>query len=324
MSFWKGKRVLVTGGAGFIGSHLVEHLLEKGARVRIADLGRPKHNLDAVASRIEVVKTDLLQPGAAAEAAAGQDAVFHLAARVAGVGYNQTHPGTMFRDNVLLNTSMLEAARQAGVERFLVVSSACVYRREAPVPTPETEGFIGDPEPTNFGYGWAKRVAEVQARAYAQEFGMKIAVARPYNAYGPRDHFESENSHVIASLIRRVHAGEDPLAVWGDGEQSRSFLYVKDFAEGLAALLEKHPAPDPVNLGADEEVKVKDLVRLILELSGRSPKVVYDLSKPSGQPRRSCDGSKAKALLGWKPRVTLREGLAETIRWYCSRLAAKA
>ena len=318
MSFWKGKRVLVTGGEGFIGSHLVELLLAAGAKVRVADRS-PKRWLEG--APVERHKTSLASVADCRQAAEGQEAVFHLAGRVAGVSYNQAHPGTMLRENVLLNTNMLEGARLAGVERFLVVSSACVYRRDAPVPTPETEGFVDDPEPTNFGYGWAKRVAEVQARAYALEFGMKIGVARPYNAYGPRDHFDSESSHVIASLVRRVNAGEDPLVVWGGGEQSRSFLYVRDFADGLMRVLESHPTPDPINLGADEEVKIKELVSLICELSGRSPKLVYDASKPTGQPRRSCDGTKALKVLGWRPRTTLREGLRETIEWY---LAAKA
>jgi GDP-L-fucose synthase len=318
MAFWKGRKVVVTGGAGFIGSHLVEHLVSQGAHVRVADrhAAAKNPNLSAVVKKVEMLKTDLSTPTACLAAAKGQDALFHLAGRVAGVAENSAMPGTMFRDNVLVNTLMLDAARKAGVERTLLASSACVYRRHCSIPTPESEGFLDDPEPTNFGYGWAKRVAEVQARAYAMEFGMKIAVARPYNAYGPRDNFDPKSSHVIAALIRRVLSGENPLAVWGTGEQSRSFLYVTDFAEALAVLLEKRTDPDPINLVGGEEVKLKDVIAKIVKLSGRKTKVVFDPSKPAGQPRRLGDGGKALKLLGWKPRVTLEEGLARTIAWY--------
>jgi GDP-L-fucose synthase len=317
VNFWKDKNVLVTGGAGFIGSHVVELLLEKEAKVRVAD--NPKNgsldNLKSVKDNIEFKEVDLYNPDSCKEICKGIDVVLHLAARVGGVEFNSTHAGTMFRDNVLVNTNVMEAARINNVERFLAVSSACVYSRHCKIPTPETEGFAGEPEPTNYGYGWSKRIIEVQARAYHEEFGMKISIARPYNCYGPRDHFSLERSHVIPALINRVYSGEDPVVVWGDGEQTRAFLYVTDLANGLVSLTEKYPVPDPINIGTDEEIKMKDLINLILEVSNKKVKVVFDTSKPSGQPRRNCDNTKAKEKISFLPKVKLQEGLKKTIEW---------
>ncbi|MFA6319107.1 MAG: NAD-dependent epimerase/dehydratase family protein [Elusimicrobiota bacterium] len=318
MGFWDGKRVLVAGGAGFIGSHLVELLLKagRGVQVTVADdlSNGHRENLDGAGGvRLEVV--DLRDRQACRKVCRRQDVAFHLAARVGGVGYNSAHPGTMFHDNIALCGSMMEAARLEKVERVLVVSSACVYPRFCTVPTPETEGFKDWPEDTNEGYGWAKRMAEFQAMAYLKEFGMRFAIVRPYNAYGPRDHFGSETSHVIPSLIRRILSGEDPLRVWGDGTQTRSFLYAEDAARGMLAVSEKYAECDPVNIGTDEEVRISELVRLILELLGRKPKVEFDPSKPSGQPRRSCDTRKAAEKADFRSRVPLREGLERTISW---------
>jgi nucleoside-diphosphate-sugar epimerase len=211
---------------------------------------------------------------------------------------------------------MLEAVRKNDVERCLVVSSACVYPRDCQIPTPETEGFKDDPEPSNFGYGWAKRLAEVQARTYFEEYGMKIAIVRPYNTYGPRDHFDSQTNHVIPSLIRRVHEGENPLTVWGDGNQSRAFVYVSDVVNGMLLATEKYPVGEPVNIGSLEETKIKELVGLILELSDKRPDVVFDLSKPSGQNRRCPDLSKAQRRLEYVAKVSLRAGLSKTVDWY--------
>jgi GDP-L-fucose synthase len=196
-----------------------------------------------------------------------------------------------------------------------MVSSACVYPREAAVPTPESEGFRGQPETSNEGYGWAKRMAEYQARAYGAEYGLKTAIARPYNCYGPRDHFDPEIAHVIPSLLRRVFSGEDPLRVWGDGTQSRSFLYVEDFARGLLDATERYAVGEPVNLGTSEEVTIARLVELVLEATGSKARVVYDRSKPAGQPRRNCDAALAREKLAFAPRVDLREGLRRTVEW---------
>ena len=318
MAFWSGKRVLVTGGAGFVGSHVVELLVERGADVTVVDQlpSRKQERLRSVTDRIRMLDLDLRVPEHCSSAFRDQQIVLHLAAKVGGIRFNTQHQATMLRDNVLLAVNVLEGARQAQAERVLVVSSACVYPRHCALPTPESEGFRDLPEPTNLGYGWAKRTAELLAQTYAEEFSMSIAIARPYNAYGPRDHFESAEAHVIAALIRRVMEGENPLVVWGDGTQSRSFLYVTDLARGLLELIERYPKPDPINLGTDEEVTIHDLTELIVKLSGRNITVKFDAGMPSGQPRRQCDTSKAKRVVGYTARVPLAEGLANTIAWY--------
>ena len=317
-AFWHNKRVLITGGAGFIGSHVAEQLSVLGAVLRVADNleNGSTENISGLLDKIEFVDADLKEMNRCKEVSEGMDIIFHLAAKVGGIGFNQAYPGTMFRDNVLINTHILEAARVCRVERILMVSSACVYPRSCTIPTPESEGFVGVPEPTNEGYGWAKRMLEVQSRLYHQEFGMKIAIARPYNTYGPRDHFDPEKSHVIPAIIKRLFDGEDPLVVWGSGQQSRAFLFVTDLARGFIELIEKYPTADPVNIGCQEEIKIKDLVELAAKLSERRPKVVFNSSKPDGQPRRNCDTKKAEELIGFKAAVRIEEGLRRTIDWY--------
>lgn len=319
--FYAGKKVLVTGGSGFIGSHVVEMLVDRGAQVRISTTGgltdRGKQNLKTVLDKVEIVQADLRDLEQAKKATEGQQLIVNAAAKVAGMPYNKAHPATMFRENMLIGLNVIEAARQTGCERFLVVSSACVYRRDCIIPTPETEGFVDEPEQTNLGYGWSKRMHEVLGRTYHDEYGMTVAIARPYNCYGPRDEFNPEHSHVIPGIIKRFFDGENPFLIWGNGEQSRSFLYVKDFARGLLEVLEKYPEADPLNIGADEETKVKDLVYLIRELAGKEDvPVELDLTKPVGQPRRHCDVTKAVEKIGWKPEYNLRDGLKETIEWY--------
>lgn len=317
-NFWGNKKVLVTGGAGFVGSHLVEALMDKGAIVKVCDSLENGHleNLAKVKDKVEFINIDLSNLDNCLKIASGQEIILHLAAKVGGIEFNRRHPATMFRDNIIVNSNVFEAARQNQVERMLVISSACIYPRDSRIPMLESEGFNGSPEETNEGYGWAKRMVEVQARVYNQEFGMRIAIARPFNTFGPRDHFEPEKSHVIPALIKRIFDGEDPLKVWGSGEQSRSFIYVEDVVRGLLALAEKYPSCDPINIGTDEEVKIKDLVKLILEISNKKVKVFFDTSRPSGQPRRNCDNSKAKEKIGFVAKVSLREGLERTIKWY--------
>ncbi len=318
MSFWYNKKILVTGGSGFIGSHLVERLLAEGAMVRVcgrspAKLGR---FLGQIAHEIEFMSGNLQSLEFAEQACRQQEIVFHLAANVAGVGYNSRHPGSILFDNASIGLNILEAAVRAGVERIGLTSTACVYPRYCTVPTPESEGMVDDPEPSNLGYGWAKRFLEVQARCYVQQYPLKIALPRPYNAYGPRDDFEWETSHVIPALIRKITEGQDPLQVWGDGSQTRAFLYVSDFVEGLMLTLEHYATCDPINIGSDEEVTVAHLIELIKQLVGSSTQVEFDVSQPGGQPRRNGDYRKAQQLLGFKAKVPLAKGLGRTIAWY--------
>ncbi len=317
-SFWRDKKVLVTGGAGFIGSHVVEKLVQKGAKVRILDsLQNGKiENLQSIKEEVELLKGDCTDFEIAKKACEGQEIILNLAARVGGIEYNRTHQATMLRDNLLIGTVMLETARRAGVERFLVISSACVYPHDCSIPTPESEGFKDEPELTNGGYGWGKRMAEKSGMYYAEEFGMKVGIVRPYNCYGPRDHFDPDVSHVIPALIKRVLDGENPVKVWGSGNQTRAFLYVEDLADGIILAGEKYLVPDPVNLGTDEEISIKDLIKKIIDISGTNNKVEFDTTKPDGSPRRNSDNTKAKEKLGFSPKVDLDEGLKKTIEWY--------
>lgn len=316
--FWTNKHVLITGGTGFIGSHVVEKLVKLGARVSVLDRMRDGKikNIDYLKDKVRFIKGNCADPGDALKACHKQEVVMNLAAHVGGIEYNMAHQGTMFHDNLLIVTTMIEAARLARVERFLVVSSACVYPHDAKVPTPETEGMRGEPEPTNSGYGWAKRFAELLGKSYAEEFGMKVGIVRPYNAYGPRDHFDPNSSHVIPALIKRVMDGENPIAVWGSGKQTRAFLYVEDFADGIIRAIEKYPVPDPVNIGTDEEISISDLVKLIIRLSGKKVKIAFDHTKPDGGPRRNSDNTKAKEKIGFVASKSLEGGLKKTIRWY--------
>lgn len=314
--FWRGKRVLVTGASGFIGSHLVERLLEEGAIVTgTSRRGNPKF-LDGVKDKITLLAGDLVDAGFCARAVHGQDAVFHLAASVGGVQYNMKHPASLFRDNMQPFLNVIEAARLAKTSLFVTVSSACVYPRHCTIPTPENEGFKDFPEETNEGYGMAKRMQEYVSMQYAKEFGMRIAIPRPYNAYGPRDDFEPETSHVIPALIRRVESGENPLVVWGSGNQSRAFLYVDDFVEGILLTAERYPNADPVNIGMDRETTIRELIKTICRVAGKDPQLVFDTTKPEGQPRRNCDTTKMQNVLTWVPRTPLDGGLKKTIEWY--------
>lgn len=317
-NFWQKKKVLVTGGAGFIGSHVVEKLVKRSAKVTVLDNlqnGRLR-NLNAISDKIIFIKGDCLDINIAEKVCKGKDIVMNLAARVGGIEYNRTHQATMLKDNLLIATVMIEAAKRAKVERFLVVSSACVYPRNCSVPTPESEGFLNEPEPTNSGYGWGKRMAELLGKYYAEEFGMKIAIVRPYNCYGPRDHFDPNTSHVIPALIKRVFDGENPVVVWGSGKQTRAFLYVEDLAEGMITAIEKYPVPDPINLGTNEEVSIKELIDKIIKISRVKIKILFDTSKPDGSPRRNSDNRQAKEKIGFEAKTKLDEGLKRTIQWY--------
>jgi len=291
-----------------------------GARVTVP--ARPKTKtvfLDNIKNCIEIIIADLNDWQNALRITKNKDIVMHLAAVTGGLHYNIRKPDSyLFRENILPFMNTIEAARLNNVERFLTVSSACVYPRYCSIPTPENEGFKDIPEPTSLGYGWAKRMQEFLSFSYAEDYGMKIAIARPYNTYGPRDNFDPKFSHAIPAIIKRVFDDENPLIVWGNGEQSRSFIYVDDFARGLLETAEKYPAADPLNIGSPEEIKIKDLVKLIVKLSGKKTKIVFDETKPIGQPRRKCDNRKAKEKIGFEAKIGLKEGITKTIQWYKS------
>lgn len=315
--YWRGKRVVVTGGSGFIGSHVVERLLPLAASIVIPTRQEAPRHLRQVAGQVELRQGDLRDDSFAREVMRGADVAMLLAATVGGIQWNIAHPGSVFRDNMRAFLGSMEGARLEGVGRVLVTSSACVYPRLCEIPTPESEGFRGRPEATNEGYGWAKRMEEFLGSAYAQEFGMSVAVARPYNAYGPRDDFEPASCHVIPALIRKAcDPNSDELLVWGSGQQSRSFLYVTDFADGLIRICEGAPDTEPTNVGADQETTIGELSQTLVELSGTDKKIVFDTSKPEGQPRRHCDTRLLQERYDFRARVSLAEGLRETVRYF--------
>jgi GDP-L-fucose synthase len=317
-SFWHGKKVLVAGGAGFVGSHLVERLLNSGAivRVLVRSIEKARYNLKNYLDKIEFIQGDLRRLDDCVKAVSGRHIVFNVAGDVGGISYNVSHHSPTFVSNVLMNLMLLEASRIENVEAYECTSSTCVYSREKSSNATEDEGFVDDPEPTVFGYGWAKRIAELHARLYARDYGMKVAIVRPTNAYGPRDDFRPEASHVIPALIRRVSESTDVVQVWGSGNQARSFIFVEDVARGILSVTERYACADPVNIGTEEEVTIRDLAKMIIRLSGRKLDMKFDLSKPEGQLRKFADISKAKKVMGWRPEFKLENGLKETVSWY--------
>ncbi len=316
--FFKNQRVLVTGGAGFIGSHLVELLVSLEAVVTVPVRNTTSLDyLKGVADSINVLAADLNDRASVEKVTVGQDVIMHLAAaKGGGIAHSMGHHGSLFRDNLASFINVLDVAREQAVPRFLLVSSACVYPRDAKVPTPEEDGIRNSPEATNAGYGWSKRMEEYMTLAFRDEFGMNVRIARPYNAYGPRDDFFRPSNHVIPGLITRLFAGENPLTVWGTGKQTRTFLYVSDFARGLLQVCAQDKTSEPINLGSHEEVSIAALARLIVETSGKNVKIVFDRSKPDGQPRRTCDVTKARELIGFEAKVRLQDGLEKTMEWY--------
>lgn len=320
-TFFAGRKVLVLGGSGFVGSHVVEQLLTLGSQPIVLTRSAAPEFLSHLKGKIDIVVGDLADQDTALEVSRRASVVMNLAASVAGIGWNAAHPASMFMDNMTLFFSSLRAAAKANVDRYLVTSSACVYPRHCLIPTPETEGFRDEPEPTNAGYGWAKRMEEFLGKAAAQEYGLSVAIARPYNCYGPRDNFGTETSHVIPALIRKaLEAKGDSFPVWGDGSHSRSFLYVDDFARGLVEVAARYPEADPVNIGDAREVTIRETAELIAAhvsyATGRTVRPQFDPAGITGQPRRSCDTSKARAVLNYEAQVSLDEGLRRTINWY--------
>jgi GDP-L-fucose synthase len=306
--FWKGKKILLTGGAGFLGTHIVENLL---------------HKRGVSANQIFIPRRedfDLRIFANCQKAAENADVIIHLAARVGGIGFNQKYPGTLFFDNIIMGTQLIEAARLAKVEKFVQVGTVCAYPKFTPTPFKEDDLWNGYPEETNAPYGIAKKALLVMAQAYRQQYGMNIIYLLPVNLYGPGDNFDLESSHVIPALVRKftnaVQSEEKQVIIWGTGKVSREFLYVKDAAEGIIAATEKYDKPAPVNLGSGREVTIKELVDLIAKLTKFEGQIIWDASRLDGQPRRCLDTTRAKVEFDFEAKMRLEEGLSKTIGWY--------
>lgn len=323
-AFFRGRNVLVLGGSGFVGSHVVEQLLTLGVVPIVLSRQADPGFLSHLGNAIERVQGSLLDEETALAATRRASVVLNLSADVAGIAWNAAHPASMFMNNMDLFFASIRAAAKASVDRYLVTSSACVYPRHCSIPTPESEGFRDEPEPTNAGYGWAKRMEEFVGRAAAREYGLSVAIARPYNCYGPRDDFDPQTSHVIPALVLKAveaaESGERSFTVWGDGAHSRGFLYVDDFARGLIEVAARYPEADPVNIGARGEVTIREtaetIAALISRKVGRTIAPTFDASGITGQPRRACDTTKAEQILGYRAQVSLTDGLERTIDWF--------
>jgi nucleoside-diphosphate-sugar epimerase len=321
--YWKDKKVLVTGGCGMMGSYVTELLINAGARVRVADnLSRGSTDfIKGVLNQVDLQKKDLLDLESCREVCKGQEIVMNLAAKVTGIEYNRTHQAEMFETNFLLQRNVIHAAAECGVKRFLQVSTACVYPHDSLVPTPESEGERGTPEPTNEGYGWAKRMGERLAVYYTRETPMECVIARPFNAYGPHDNFSEAESHVIPALITRVLESHNPVQIWGSGNQKRVFIHARDVALGMVLLTEKARPAEPVNIGHDQMVTIKELFATICRVLGRSPEPRYDTTKPEGYPARAADTRKLKSITGFVPATPLEEGIREMVDWVREKAA---
>jgi GDP-L-fucose synthase len=313
MAFWKNKKILVTGGAGFLGSFIVENLVKK-RDVNAGNIVIPRSN-----------KIDLRKMENCEKAVKDIDVVIHLAAKVGGIGFNQKNPATLFYDNALMGIQMMEAARQAGVNKFVALGTVCAYPKFTPVPFKEENLWNGYPEETNAPYGIAKKIMLVQANAYRSQYGFNAIYLLPVNLYGPNDNFNPDSSHVIPALIKKFidakNNRENEVVVWGSGTASREFLYVQDAAEGVLLATEKYNSPEPVNLGSGKEITIKELVDIIVDLVGYSGKVTWDNSKPDGQPKRFLDVTKAQREFGFKAKTDFTEGLKSTIKWYSENFA---
>ncbi|NNG45662.1 MAG: GDP-L-fucose synthase [Deltaproteobacteria bacterium] len=311
--FWSGKKILVTGGAGFLGQSVIRILLEKGVRPK--DIFVPRSD-----------QYDLRFQVTCAKVVTGQDIVIHMAANAGGIGWNRAHPGALFYDNIAMGALLMEEARVAGIEKFIQIGTVCSYPFRPPrIPFREDDLWEGYPEQTNAPYGIAKKALMVMGQAYREEYGFCVVYLLPVNLYGPGDHFEPEKSHVIPALIRKFveakESGAEEVEVWGSGFHegvpvSREFLYVDDAAEAIVLATESYEKPDPVNIGSGQEVAINDLVEMICRLTGFRGRIVRDPSKPDGQPRRCLDTSRAKAEFGFIARTSFEEGLRKTIEWY--------
>lgn len=318
MNFWLNKKVLVTGGAGFIGSHMVEALVQKGAAVTVVDnLKRGQiRNLDAVWDGIVFRQEDLTDLRVCEKECRGQEVVLHLASDAYGLSYSHTHHSEIMTNNLRLNANMLDACAKNDIRRLLTISSSCVYPDDAPVPTREGVGFTGEPEKGNIGYGWSKRILEIQAGYFQRDHGMEIAIIRPANVYGPRDPIMGQGTHVIPSLIRKVLFEEGHVVVWGSGDQARDFVYVTDAVRAMLQVTEQFACGKPVNLGSMQSTSIRTLIGLILESSGVRKEVIFDTRKPEGSKNKCVDNSLLREICEFQPEVGIAEGLRRTIDFY--------
>jgi len=305
--FWKGRRVCVTGGAGFLGSYILAGLKARGAS-------------DVVAPSLK--EFDLVQPEAVRKmlSQAQADLVLHLAANVGGIGANRARPAEFFHDNLLMGVQMLHESWKAGVKKFVAVGTVCAYPKFTPVPFREQDLWNGYPEETNAPYGLAKKMLLVQAQAYRAQYGFNAIHLIPVNLYGPRDNFDLATSHVIPALIRKCldaqRAGQDTVVVWGDGTPTREFLFAEDAAEAILLAAERYDSAEPVNLGSGQEISILDLAREIARLVGFEGRIVWDTTRPNGQPRRALDVTRAREQFGFMAKTSLEDGLRRTVEWY--------
>ncbi len=315
MEFWCKKRVVVTGGAGFLGHHVVDELRRRGCH----EITVPRSKEYDLREKEAILRLyDHARP----------EIVIHLAAVVGGIGANRKHPGSFFYDNAVMGIQLMEHARRSKISKFVCVGTICAYPKFTPVPFREEDLWTGYPEETNAPYGLAKKMLLVQSQAYRQEFGFNSIYLLPVNLYGPGDNFDYESSHVIPALIRKfVEARtnqEKNIIAWGTGSASREFLYVEDAAQAILLAAEKYDKPDPVNLGSGEEITIRDLAYLIRDLTGFRGEITWNTNEPDGQPRRLLDTSRAQREFGFRAHTSLRDGLKKTIDWYESITASRS